>query len=415
MNRATSAPTGLLLKSLFVHRDALTRHMNAPMLRERERYLQHLLELGRRRESVMETAATICHVMRLTRGRNAQSVTEEDISGATQQWKEESLHSQKTSANFRATARGWFRFLGLYVAQPRATHNFEEQFAEFMEAMQRLYLRSTVQSLMYSTQGFLVWSSKTHNDLAALSLEDVERYLAERIAKGWKPRTSVALCCALRRFFGYAEERGWSQKRLSQAIKSPHTPVQSPLRPPSWKQVRRRINCLDEAKPSHCRAKAILLLASVYGLRTCEIARLSLDDFDWYNEVMTVRRAKHGKLQQFPIQFEVGEAIILYLQRVRPACRYRNVFITLQTPYRPIENLGPAMRRFVSAPGVFDPPCGLDALRHACATELLRKGTSLGGIADFLGHRSIRSVSIYAHCDVRALRKVADMSLKGVL
>ena len=175
------------------------------------------------------------------------------------------------------------------------------------------------------------------------------------------------------------------------------------------------LNSLDDSNASHCRAKAILLLAAVYGLRRCEITRLTLDDFDWYNEVLTVRRAKRGRLQQFPLQFEVGEAIIRYLRNVRPPSKSRRLFLTLQVPYRPAENIGPAMRRILNAQGLSALPCGLHSLRHACATELLRQGTSLRGIADFLGHRSIRSVSIYARCDLRALRKVADLSLQGVL
>jgi integrase len=157
------------------------------------------------------------------------------------------------------------------------------------------------------------------------------------------------------------------------------------------------------------------LLASVYGLRRSEIVRLRLEDLDWYNEIITVRRSKRGRLQQFPLQFEVGEAIIHYIKHVRPACRSRNVFVTMHRPYRPATNIGSAIRKIMNARGILDQPCGLHALRHACATELLRKGTSLRGIADFLGHRSIRSVSVYAHCDLRALLDVSNFSLSGVL
>jgi integrase len=49
-----------------------------------------------------------------------------------------------------------------------------------------------------------------------------------------------------------------------------------------------------------------------------------------------------------------------------------------------------------------------------CATELLRKGSSLGEIADFLGHSNLESVSIYAKHDIRSLRKIADFRLVGV-
>jgi len=182
----------------------------------------------------------------------------------------------------------------------------------------------------------------------------------------------------------------------------------------SWRKVRGVIAALNDDDPSHCRAKAVLLLASVYGLRCAEIVRLTLEDLDWYKEILTVRRAKHGRIQQFPIQYEVGEAIIRYVQKVRPPCRFRNVFITLRTPYRPAMYIGPAIRRIFRSLGTPQPPCGLHAFRHACATELLKKGTSLRGIADFLGHRNLRSVSIYAHCNHHALRAVSNLSLRGL-
>lgn len=57
---------------------------------------------------------------------------------------------------------------------------------------------------------------------------------------------------------------------------------------------------------------------------------------------------------------------------------------------------------------------GPHALRHSCATRLLSQGSSLQEIADFLGHRDLNSVSIYARYDNRLLRKVGAFSLAGV-
>ena len=184
---------------------------------------------------------------------------------------------------------------------------------------------------------------------------------------------------------------------------------------PTWRKVRRTIAALKDKNNSAIRARPILLLASTYGLRCSEIARLTLDDLDWHNEILTVQRAKRGNVQQFPLRYEIGEAIIKYLEVVRPRCNCRNLFVTLKTPYRSIESLAQTMRVVLSSHGLDDPPCGLHALRHACATELLRQGSSLRNIADFLGHRSIRSVSIYARLDARALHRVAEFNLKVIL
>jgi integrase len=165
------------------------------------------------------------------------------------------------------------------------------------------------------------------------------------------------------------------------------------------------------------RALPVILLSAVYGLRATEIANLKLDDIDWRNETITIRRAKRGRTQQFPLQYEVGEAIINYLQYARPRCTCRHVFVTLVRPFRPLSRgfawviIGKRMRKH----GVQANNIGPHALRHACATQLLKKGSSLRGIADFLGHKDIKTVSIYAKHDPRMLRKVAAFSLSGIV
>jgi integrase/recombinase XerD len=412
-----------VIESLFVHRDAIARHLSAPMLAERQAYLSQLLELGRRRQYVAENASLLCHVIRFVNTTASPSVSDKDIAEAAMRWITEadshrSLRPKGAVCAFTALARSWFRFLGAWTPHPRPPCRFESSFVEFVASLgtDLGYLPASVQSCASPTRRFLVWASSRKHNLSSITLSDVDDFLAERRAAGWGQRTVIDQCQALRIFFRYAERRGWSQNALSKTIKAPrfngHGNV---VRCPSWKEVRSLLDSLDDSNHSHCRTKAILLLASVYGLRQSEIIRLTLEDFDWYNEVITVRRSKRGRVQQFPLQFEVGEAIIRYLRIVRPPCKSRNVFVTLQAPYRPAVNIGSAMRKILNARGIFDRPCGLHALRHACATELLRRGTSLRGIADFLGHRSIHSVSVYARCDILALRKVANFSLKGVL
>jgi integrase len=57
---------------------------------------------------------------------------------------------------------------------------------------------------------------------------------------------------------------------------------------------------------------------------------------------------------------------------------------------------------------------GPHALRHSCATRLLKKGISLPEIAEFLGHRNPQSVGIYAKFDAASLKTVAEFDLGGL-
>jgi len=168
--------------------------------------------------------------------------------------------------------------------------------------------------------------------------------------------------------------------------------------------------------PAALRTAAILSFCAIYALRGVEVRRVLISDFDWINETFVVRRAKGGLIQQFPLQYEVGEAVLRYLRYGRPKCYNRQIFVTLKPPYRPMNQcvMAALVRSRMKALKVVSTRCGTHSLRHACATELLRRGSSLVDIADFLGHRSIESVSVYARLDKRSLRRVATFSLAGV-
>ena len=406
-----------MLTSLFGHSDAVKRHLRAPELQKRELYLTHLAAKGLSKRFISETASLLLHVVRIL-GRRSR-YDENDISQAAAIWDAEAnVPRSKRVSRFKAVARSWCRFSGCYTSRAAQEDSRLGELNNFVFYLKKEsgYLPTSVRSCTASARLFLQSLRKRKKRLPSLKLKDVEHFLEEGRRGGWRFRTSTGHVHALRVFFKFLEERGLSSGQLSTSVASlrQRTPVQ-PASAPPWEQVRAMLNSLNCSRPSQCRAKAILLLASIYGLRHSEIVRLRLDDLDFTNEVITIQRSKRGPLQQFPLQEEVGRALTAYLERVRPATTCRQVFLTLHAPVRPAENLGPAMRKVMVAHGGFDKPWGLHALRHACATELLRTGTSLRGIADFLGHRCRRSVSVYAHSDMSALRRVADFDLAGVL
>src|SRR6266850_5366824 len=101
--------------------------------------------------------------------------------------------------------------------------------------------------------------------------------------------------------------------------------------------TRRLLRCENQRTTTFSlRAHAMLLLCSIYALRSSEVSGLRLIDIDWREETFCVKRAKRGGYQRYPLQYEVGEAILRYLTKGRPRCPCRNVFVTLGQPYRPL-------------------------------------------------------------------------------
>jgi integrase/recombinase XerD len=407
-------------RQMFAHEDAVIRHNSMPMVHECVAFLKH--SKSRVTYKVVKYyASLLCYIVYHIHPTDPNAVSVDDITQGAIRWtdsypSDSERRVERKRENFRGLARTFYRFLGVY-SPSRVAPAYQRPFAEFARTMATAGYRPTYRRFNETlTRKFLNWVSVRCENLAEVRLADVDDFIFDLKENGRTHRTVVGYCQAFRAFFRFAERYGWSDQALSATIKTPvdHN-RKKVLTCPPWTQVRKLVKSLDSSMPELCRAKAIVLLASVYGMRCSEIANLTLDDIDWYNEVLTVRRAKRGRVQQFPLQFEVGEAVIRYLREVRGRSPFRNVFLSLNFAHRPINNLSQTIGKTIRAQGALDPPCGLHGLRHACATELLRKGTSLRGIADLLGHRNLRSVSIYAHCDIHALRRVAEFPLTSVL
>ena len=327
---------------------------------------------------------------------------------------------QTTPENFIRVAKAWLSYYGCLVRPPAPTGPFDRQITEFnafLKFDRRLSSR-TVISYIDRTTLFLRWLSEKHDSLSAVSVVDVDEFILSKRRAGWSIRTLATQCTVLRAFFRFAEERSWCKSGLPQGILSPRVPkcTDAP-KGPCWVDVRRLIRSINKKTPEALRARGMVLLYSIYGLRSSEVAALRLDDFDWRNETFIVRRAKHGGVQQYPIQYEVGEAILEYLRRGRPYCESRHVFVGVRVPYR---SLGPGgmwgvVGRRMKQMEIQSERFGPHSLRHACATHLLKKGSSLQEIASFLGHRNTKCVGVYAKYDKRSLHKVASFSLAGIL
>ena len=399
------------------------RHQSAPLLAEREQYLASLLKRGASRVYVRTVARYLINIVRLLRMTSLRKIGLKEIQAAGRKWAAQQsplIHNRNEPGApyvFVRLAQSWLRFHGQLPTLPPC--RFQREIDEFAEAMRIRGLSvATVKGRADRVLMFLRWLGDQHQVLMSVSLRNMDDFLAFKRKQGWSVSTIATAAGAFRSFFRYAELRGWCAPGIALGIPRPQRRrSENRLKGPSWAEVRKLIKSTSGTSPSDLRAKAIILLFSIYGLRSSEVAQLRFSDFDWYSETFTVRRAKRGGIQQFPIQYEVGEAIIRYLQHGRPRSSTDFVFVAANLPHGRINP--PPMWQLIStrmlALGIRPEQLGPHSLRHACATRLLKKGTSLREIADFLGHRHIKTVSTYARLDPRILRKVASFSMAGVL
>ncbi len=399
------------------------RYLDAPLLEERTAYISDLLSHGVPRNRAKSIASMQIHAIRLMNIGEARPVRSDEVRQAASLWAAESALRKKTTPskevfrNFTQVVSNWLTFSRLFIKPEGPKLPFNCLIKEYLDD---LFLKGCSEATIYNRRRLLGelqrWIGERHSDFAEVALKDIDEFLDSRRAKGWRRTTLRNACQEVRIFLRYCELKKWCKAGLARGILTPRVSSTSDSpRGPAWKDVRRML-AVVASTPAEFRENAIISLCSIYGLRRSEIVQMRLDDFDWYNEIMTVRRAKRGGFQQFPIQHEVGEAVLAYLKSARPTSDCRSLFTTVRSPFRPMKpnSVGVVVAKRMKSLHIQSRNSGPHALRHSCATQLLNKGFSLSEIADFLGHRGLHAVSVYARYNPQLLRRVANFSLAEI-
>jgi hypothetical protein len=138
-------------------------------------------------------------------------------------------------------------------------------------------------------------------DLADLSAPPLSAFTVERSASGLA-RTSIRdMCGVLRVFLRYAHRTGAVPVDLSPAVEWPQAYRLSTVpRSIAWADVRKVLDGVDRRLATGKRDYAILLLLVTYGLRSREVAALTLEDLDWKHDRLLSARPATRRRFRFP-------------------------------------------------------------------------------------------------------------------
>jgi len=244
--------------------------------------------------------------------------------------------------------------------------------------------------------------------LEQLRAADLQRFVVGEIHRVSRTHGKIVIT-ALRSFMRFLLLRGAIQTDLARTLPAVATWRLSHL-PRSLlpKEVEQLLAACNRGSSSGKRDYAILLLLARLGLRGGEVLHMDLEDLDWQLGELVVR-GKGPRLERLPLPADVGAAVARYLCEVRPTCATRRVFVRLIAPYQDLQQSAVSciVRRALARAGL-NPECkGAHLLRHSLATDLLRRGASLGEIGQLLRHQQPTTTQIYAKVDIEALRGIA--------
>ena len=417
-----------MLQNLFKYRSVRERHRRAPFLEERERYLDHKAAQGCTRQTLIRVARELLCISHSFgwEGSAPAKTTAEEIERHAIEWAQKQCsigraESTKWSRSyFMEQATDWFRFLDLLsetASESPWFSSYIEEFAEFMESERSLSTK-TIYIRCWHLKEFLGWLGPQPQDIRSVRVTDIDRFLKSLAARGWCRVSVASSAAAIRAFLRYAALRSWCSPDIADSIQSPrlfreeNVPIG-----PSWDELKALIVSTHTKEPVDIRDRAILQLFAVYGLRSAEVANLRLEQIDWERDRISIRRTKQRRTEVYPLVPTVGNAVLTYLQTVRPRSPQREVFLTVKAPIKPLSTgaLYHAVSKRMKKLGIRSVRRGPHALRHACATQLLADGFSLKEIGDHLGHASATATCVYAKVDIPHLREVATFNFGGQL
>jgi integrase len=139
--------------------------------------------------------------------------------------------------------------------------------------------------------------------------------------------------------------------------------------------VERLIDASSGASPGEIRDKAILLLLARLGLRAHDVMAMELDDVAWTEGLLLVQ-GKSRREVRLPLPQEVGDALLVYIEEVRPLVDETKVFLRSMAPYRPFGTssvISGIVRRGLERAGITNPPslCARVGRRRAPAKRAL--------------------------------------------
>lgn len=202
---------------------------------------------------------------------------------------------------------------------------------------------------------------------------------------------------------------------LDNAIVSPM--AESVLRAATWRDPglsralsEKQVNALKASCDRRTRAGrrdfAIITVLAHTGLRSAEVASMTLEGMDWQAGEFTFT-GKGNRQEKFPLLFDVGKAIADYCRYARPENTCRTLFLNGRAPFQAISagSVSHVVLRASERAGIS--PVRAHQLRHSAASAMRRSDLPMFQISQVLRHQHSATTAVYAKEGAQALTDIA--------
>lgn len=232
--------------------------------------------------------------------------------------------------------------------------------------------------------------------------------LAEHTTRAGHPLAPASRSAALsviRRFWAWLEARAIVLQNPARILTLPKNTL-LPRGILTIAQARRLMAAPYPGSAIGLRDRAILELLYGAGVRLGEAARSDVTDLDLRSGLLLVRNGKGRKDRVVPVCGGAASALTRYLTESRPELATgidAALFLSRDGARLGAAGLRARIQYYGRRFGVRLTP---HALRHTCATHLLRGGADLRHVQALLGHRRLTTTALYTRVAITDLRSV---------
>ncbi len=301
------------------------------------------------------------------------------------------------------------------------SHRFSLLAARFVEWMSALnFSPKTCLNYGHDLREFLTWLSLNVliTSIAEVTPSHLQQYQIDlyngdlqigKIPSPLSALTQKGRLVAIRKFFSWLLSTQQIAYSPAASLSMPKTPWTLPRNILSPEEVQRLIETPPMTTSKGLRDRTILTIFYRTGIRRAELLSLKLYDLDLSMGTLTIRQGKGKRDRVVPLLDGTVSLLKVYLSDVRPILIGKAIDFLFVSIHSGGHLTGSDIRRMVTKAAQdagITKPVTPHALRHACATHLLKGQADIRQIQKLLGHRRLSSTEVYTHVETSDLREV---------
>lgn len=283
---------------------------------------------------------------------------------------------------------------------------FEEAIKLFLENCKALDRRdSTIHSYQLYLTKFDDFISEEYNRplmVDEVKPEDLQRFMFQKYnPKDYSSSVRHNIITAFKSLYSYLDRKGYCENK-GKLINSEkvNTNERETISEIEFRKV-----VIQIKTPT---ARAVLYTLYYAGLRIQEALNLKLEDVDLEEEVFHIKDTKNKEDRTIPINNKLKKILEDYRNFGREDRNTDNFFSTYPLGQICPQQINKHLRKALQKAGI-EKRITAHNLRHSFASNLVQRGVDVITLRTLLGHKNLRTTSIYCHTSLDELQEAVDV------